>query len=195
MALPATDDFNRASLGANWAVMAGAPSCDGAAYVPTGSGDNSARWVADAFANDHYSQAQIAAAVTSGENQVLARCAGTNNQYGAATNCATYKDLYKVVAGSYTDLGQQTTGAIPTTGDTIRIEAQGTTLRFVLNGVTQFSLADSSLASGAAGVNVWVNGATPNGKLDNWQADNLGGKKAPPPVQRTLRVWARARRV
>jgi hypothetical protein len=60
-----------------------------------------------------------------------------------ADNTAVDRGLYKCVSGGFTQI--VATFAVVTTGDVVRIEAQGTALKAYLNSVQQQSQSDSAI--------------------------------------------------
>lgn len=169
----ATDDFERASLGANWTTREGTATIHNSSdFSGDFSGDNQAVYTATTFANDQYSESIISLLQAGKEAQATCRSAtsGAFNRYGYA-GYNTGADLYKVVASSYTFL--QATGATFAVGDTIRIEAEGSTLRGKKNGVQQgTNQTDTSLTSGYPGAGVW-HSATPMPEIESWAGADL----------------------
>lgn len=205
MALPATDSFTAAADGlltaysANWA----ATSVDMWVFATPDSVTASAnsecacRWSADAFNANQYSQAVIEALGTINWTGVAVRCAaGAATYYGLYPGGANQADsyLFKMVAGTFTQIGA--TGGAWVTSDTIRLEVSGTTLTPIRNGSTYATIGaqtDASIASGSAGLCGYGDESLGSVRVDNWQADNLGGAtKAPPPRRRPYRFFRRA---
>lgn len=145
----ATDNFNRATLDANWSQMNsdnGSIAISGStvAYgtsAATGSASYhdgpSARWVgAGTFTNDHYSKIAVAGLSTLAEQYhcgVVCRASadtnGTRDYFGAivcamAASGGTQKViLFKVVNGTLTEISNQ--NVTYTNGDTISLEVSG----------------------------------------------------------------------
>ncbi len=65
--------------------------------------------------------------------------------YGGSSFEAT---IYKVISGAFTALGSTVTVTFAD-GDTLRVEANGTTIRGLINGAEVISRTDSGIASGA----------------------------------------------
>lgn len=190
MALPATDNFNRASLGANWTQRR---SFDGDVLIVTsthaqgGFPDAQATWNADTFPDDQYAQAKLAAWGT-----VYAQWAGpvvrmtgskptstdTRSFYAYEAydgGGATEHRIRKLVSGTQTVIWSEATTAFAN-GDTLRLEVQGTTLRAYRNGSLVRTETDSSLTSGEAGVTAGADVG-----LDDFEAGALtaAGGQAP----------------
>jgi hypothetical protein len=176
MALPATDDFNRANaatLGANWTDQNAGMSVSSNKAVPTGGAFSQAYWNADIFDDDQYSQAvlgEIGFASSAQYVGALVRASGaaSNNDYMLY---ADFSDVYlgKWVAAAFslitTFSGQSTVGA------TYRLEVEGTTLRGYKNGVQLGTdQTDSALSSGSAGVMGFNSGTA---RMDDWEGGNL----------------------
>jgi hypothetical protein len=166
MGVVASDSFTRAdaaNLGANWTEGGETYSIASNACVPddpTGihTGDSWAGWNTVAWANDQYAQAAITVSGSGGGGQgngvaVRVSTSGAQTFYRvvidhAATNNV---EVAKVVSGGYTQIGQRTTAF--SNGDTLYLEAQGTTLIVKLNGsALGASFTDASIASGRAGI-------------------------------------------
>lgn len=183
MALPATETFTNSNgvalttHSASWTNNAGTFAINSNAVYATDAGqDCAAHWNADTFANDQYAQGVIVA-LGSTYIGVSVRChASANTHYGFEGN-ATDSYFYKYVNGSYTQLGS--TGGNFTNGQTLRIEASGTTITPKINGSTispPGAQTDSSISSGYAGIAGSGNNAV--SRLDTWEGGNIGGGAA-----------------
>ncbi len=182
MSLPATDNFNRAdtypagNLGANWteveaahhSILANHARADATAFVS---------WNADAFSNDHSSEATVVVLGTSanvGTN--IGGSAGAENAYqwgGGGSG-----ELYKWVAGAFTLLLSSGTFVV---NDTLKLEHQGTTLRCKINGTqTGGDVSDAAVSGGAPGL------ITNSSEYDNWTGDNIGAVVTGRPFFTTL---------
>lgn len=180
MALPATDAFTGTSgtalqtNNASWSINSGSFVIQGNAVTPTGAGvECLARWNADTFSNDQYSQCVAAILATGGVQAGVAVRVSTS---GAATGYGAYWDnttayIWKNVAGTWTQLGA--TVSPPAAGQVVRLEVSGTTLTLKYNGVTQATRTDGDITSGAAGLSGYSSGGS--GYLDDWEGGNLGG--------------------
>lgn len=171
----ATDDFNRASLGANWTNInvsnGGNLSIDSSIRI-TGQyssfGDDAnaavAMWVgAGSFTNDQYSSLKLTNFISAGQGAsypigVAVRASGSDasRSYYAAVvkdSASNTTRLFKVVSGALTQLAT-TTGTTWADNDVITIECEGTAIRVFKNAtqITALNSTDSSIASGATGV-------------------------------------------
>lgn len=162
----ATDDFNRADdatgLGANWTLM-GAPAVfnvvDLQARVPINGDPGSAYWNGFVPTDDQYAEVTIGQELDTlagfGTGPMVRMSTGADTGYWACCNVAAAEEigLYEVTAGVIgTPLATYNAGAAPTAGDVIRIEAQGTTIRVLVNTVERISVTDATLTSGRVGV-------------------------------------------
>lgn len=168
-----TDNFNRADggLGSNWATLTGAGTIrivSNQAAGPSSSTDSAARYTATAIGADQYSQAII----QSGDNLdsgILCRCSSSAFSCYFASPYASIQTLNKFTNGSFSTLSSGA-GSI-NIGDTLRVEAEGTTIRYKKNGTQVISVTDSSFASGQPGLFFYESLA----RLDDWEAGDLGG--------------------
>jgi hypothetical protein len=174
MALPATDNFNRADanpIGGNWSTVQGLNALQLQNNSVNGSvnnTDNAAYWNADSFANDQYSQ--IKKLTTSSDHGPLVRVA-TNNCYMADVY-STGIDIWKYVAGSWTQLGS-TISITLAANDVLKLSATGTTLEIFQNGTSRGTRSDSELATGSAGI--WAYNNYTNINVDDWEGGNVSG--------------------
>ncbi len=217
MALPATDAFTNAgatanlpTYSANWTVEAGGAGffrVDGTTDVvfPDINGtDALARWNADSFNADQYSQGACKAtdptdpawigvavriatgAFTAYELQIFRDGSGT----------VSYS-LDRANAGAFTNLA---TGAAMawTSGDVLRLEVSGSAtvaLKMYKNGVQFGSTVNDSSAgritSGSAGIAGFNNTASLATTLDNWEGGNVtaGGATTAPQRRRRQRIF------
>lgn len=170
-ALPASDDFERASLGSSWYVY-GSWIDDGHDAKTTSGSDTVMFWTADTFQADQYAEVvlgtpgnYVGAAVRASQSPM--------KYYGCYVNGSRYY-LFRVGPG-YTTLATAAGGSY-TAGSTIRVEASAsnpTHLACYYNGALLASADDSSanqLSSGTGGVT--VDGA--NASVRSWAGGNLG---------------------
>jgi hypothetical protein len=189
MALPATETFTDtngtalATHNASWTVNSGSFVVQDNGCCPTGSGvENLARWNADTFNNDQYSQCVAAILATGGVQAGVAVRVSTS---GAETAYGCYWDnttayIFKNVAGTWEQLGATVTP--PTAGQLVRLEVSGTTLTLKYDGSTQTTRTDSAISSGAAGLAGYSSGGS--GYLDDWEGGNLSAGGGTPPSSR-----------
>lgn len=190
MALPATDAFtgtNGTALptySANWANNAGAFVINTNAVAPnSAAAECGARWTADAFANDQYSQCVLSAKEGTSNFEVgigvRHAAAATATYYGYYQDGLNAGACFKNVAGTWTQLGAAFGSAAAST--VIRLEIAGTTLTVLHGGVSQGTRTDASIASGVAGLVGF--GASTSQRADNWEGGNLGVAQVGKPWQ------------
>ena len=194
----ATDDFNRATLDANWAqIVAGSASVviDGSIRIHSGTSfypGAVARWVgAGTFNADQYSKIAMVSEDTNINDP-------TYTLIGAVVRCSADTDAgrdfyyYRIMesSGQYgnairlTQLGKFVNGASSVLdsgdlqwneGDTIELEVVGNVLTGYRNGTaTGHTATDSDIATGQPGVIV---GGICYG--DNWEAGNVTAGTTP----------------
>jgi hypothetical protein len=176
VALPATDNFNRANaanLGANWTALNGNIGVDTNAAYANGAGlEIGVIWNADVFGNDQYSQATLTANGGAAAIGVLVR--------GTAGSGGTYYSYYiggggdgflaHTIAGTWVQIGATDSG-VWAVNDVLRLEAQGTTLRVYRNGSLFRTVTDTNIASGSAGLSGFD--ASTGTKVDTWEGGNI----------------------
>lgn len=150
----AADDFDRANenpLGNGvWSAPSGVNPCKIVSNAATASvndgNDNVSYYSGVSWPNDQYSEITIGAFCC----PVVRVASGAATYYLAADDGAGNILIYKRVAGTYTQIG---TGAGSFgAGQVARLEANGTTIRCLVNGVQKATCTDSAIASGSAGV-------------------------------------------
>lgn len=204
----ATDNFNRASLGSDWAQLNTAISGDvlidssirikGQYSTQPTDQQTVARWVgAGSFTDDQYSQLKLlnpldflGSVYRAGVIVRASSDVGNNRDYYEAyiaydsvSTPTTY--LAKWVNGTRTGLySAAQTWAV---NDTISLEAEGTTLRVCRNGTPlggSWTVTDSSISTGLPGVTMAGVGALG----DDWEGGNMGSGTpvyAPPTLRRS----------
>lgn len=177
----ATDNFTGGDanpIGGNWTTLSSGPSAlqrvsNAVQGTDTGS-RNGAYYNAVSAPNDQWSSLVITAAGGGHGPCVVVRAAvGADSYYAFCPIDAGGDafDLAKVVAGAYTSLSSDFSAWAP--GDTIKIEAQGTTIRGFINGVEVASVTDSALASGQFGIVIGGESPLTNRVGDNWSGGDF----------------------
>lgn len=146
-----TDDFNRANssdLGAGWVEVSGDWSIVSNELSPGAAGGTIILRAAGAMATDDNS-AQVTIAATVAASQGV-WCRGSSNLSDGYLwrNDGTSWDLFSVVGGSFTALGTYAAAAAP--GDVAKVQAVGTTIKALVNGVERVSLTNSHVATGTS---------------------------------------------
>jgi hypothetical protein len=185
-----SDNFNRADgtgLGANWTdVTGGFNIASNVASARAAAADNvsvftGAGWTGGA---DQYSEAAAIIKDASRDMGTIARGASgaetgyfyiiNDNDAGITLGSSMQTHLYKVSAGAFSLVGTATSLVI-NANDVVRIEAQGTTIRGLINGVQKCSGTDGGISSGNPGL--WAFGATC--AMDNWAAGDFSAGSTP----------------
>lgn len=174
----ASDDFNRAdniNLGVDWSPSPGADPCritSNTVRAQTVDLPNAEHYDSVVWPADQYSQVRLAALTT-----VNTRGGGVCVRYGAADMTAyslfahdTGLLLWRWVAGTPTSLG--TSAVPPIVNDVLRLEATGTTIRALVNGVERISVVDSTIATGSAGIMFYTD-VLANSQVDDWAGGDL----------------------
>jgi hypothetical protein len=182
--LAAADNFNRAdnlNLGAAWDPYTGRNALQLVGNSVRGSGiggDNVESYNAVPLPNNQWSQATL-----TGWNGTIYHNAHVSVRL--STNLATLTGYVgRVGSDNKASIGKWTAGVFsvlasvpytPGVGDILRIEAEGTTLRFFVNNVLRVSTTDASYASGRPGLTIYIDGGGTVGQvqLDNFSAGNF----------------------
>lgn len=144
-----TDDFNRADS----AVSLGTPSDGGSAWVAYAGtwGINTNRGYLATVTSQSVAalessvsdiDVQVTAAVNGADYGIVGRLSDNNNYLMGIAGTATNWRLYKRVAGAFTQIGS-TGGFSPANGDVLKLTFNGSSLNFLVNGVSQVSTTDS----------------------------------------------------
>lgn len=187
MALPATDSFigtNNDPLSASWTELDGDWIIFNNQAWPNAAATNLALWNADAFANDHYSEAVIGV-INTAKIGVGVRLAATRGYLLLIDNGTAGWSIERLnSAESFTVLTSGATGV--TAGDTIRLEVTGDFIEAFKNGTPLGNTTDATFASGGAGL-VGYNVGGQN--LESWEGGNMGAEPpAVPPFVTTVDV-------
>ena len=187
MALPATDNFNRAgpALGANWATLTSQNAfvIDSSTKVigGTGSNENCSYWSADAFNASHYAQCKIAAnAIYASTDGGPAICCQSGSEslimldYGEVVD--TFR-IYKCVTGTFTQVGSDISHTY-SAAETYRIESTGVgtsgTITARYNGTSMGTATHPAAPTGgSAGMfQYFYSGKT--SYYDDWEGGDVG---------------------
>lgn len=181
-----TDPFTRgdnADLGASWSVIGamGALQIVGNAVRAGAVGVHCGEyWNVDAPPADQWSEIIIKTVPPAGSDTVAASVrtatAAVSFYYNQA--CTNKLAIWKVVAGSYTELTSNATN--PVANDAIRLDAQGTTLNLARNAGLELSTTDADLAAGRWGINIYSPVAVANGEIETWTGGDFAAGGAWP---------------
>jgi hypothetical protein len=177
LSLPATDNFNRADsnpVGGNWSTGNGFNACKIASNtLAPANVEACSQWNADTFNADQYSQCNFAVLNDGGPAVRISSssksCYLVTTQSGGNT---TAQIVYKVVAGSYTQLSSTLSNTI-STSSVLKMSATGTTIEYDIDGSMITQITDASLSTGSAGI--WFYDSDLSARADNWQGGNIGG--------------------
>ena len=184
MALPASDAFTSAgdstlqAYSASWTINSGAYSVNGTddEAFPNASSDCIAHWNADTFGNDQYAEVVFGNLGTYWSGAGVRAAVSAASTYGFWTDgSGANTELFKIVTGTWTQLGSS--GSVAwAAGNTLRIEASGTTITPYRNGSVYSSIGaqtDSALSSGYGGMTGWGQSSRLQQNNTSWAADNL----------------------
>lgn len=184
MALPATDNFtgadgtNLTTYSGNWSLNNGNFRLFSNALRPLGTGsiECAARWNADTFADNQYAQATFVAGTAGVYAGIAVRLSisGADTYYAFYSDCTVDSYFIKYVTGAYTEFAL---GDPVPDGSLVRMEANGTIIRVLIDGVQAYSVMDSSISSGAAGISGFDSGT--GTRIDNWEGGNLTASLPP----------------
>jgi hypothetical protein len=172
----ASDDFNRAdgSLGANWTdISDGGLAITSQAVAGTkASGNSGDIWSAGTFTSDQYSQVAVTSTQLTGGQWIGPMVRAQNGGYSAYVGIYNWNNgspdlmLFKRSGGNggtWTQLGATYNSGPLAAGAQLKVTAIGSTISFILNGVTRISATDTSLTGGAPGIMSYG-----TGQVDNW---------------------------
>lgn len=182
MALPATDSFTDTdgvqltTHSSNWSLVRGEFDIysNKLRADDTNASFSAARWNADTFDNNQYSQISLTDDATGGHQiGVSARCSSTAVTFYTFTSSGQtgYFALLRVIVdSSQTNLAS---GTNITATSVMRITADGSTITCYDDGAQNIQVTDSSIASGYAGVSHYTSGTAGRPLVDNWEGGNL----------------------
>lgn len=182
MALPATDDFNRANedpLAGNWTTVTGRNALKIVSNAVRGTVDatvNASQWNADTFADDQYSQVKCVGTVGNAKGPMVRVAAAANTFYTFIYNGTNTLGVYKCLAGTTTQIGANYSHTF-VQNEVLKLAVAGQDADAVLtpyiNGVEQATRAGvATLNSGSAGMRTSDADAS---DLDDWEGGNVAG--------------------
>ena len=170
---PGTDDFNRAngSLGPNWTDVSdgGLAIVSQAAAGTASAGVTGDIRTAESYTSDQYSQVAVTSTQLTGGQwigpTVRAQSGGQSAYVGIYywNNGHPVLLLFKRSGGSWTQLGSTYTSGALAAGTQLQVQAVGSAISFLQNGVQRISATDTSISGGAPGVMSYG-----TGQVDNW---------------------------
>ncbi len=178
------DNFDRADtldLGTGWDPYTGfnALQLVGNSVRATASGDNVGSYNAVALPNNQWSQATLTgwSGTIYHNAHVSVRLSGTLatlNGYAGMVDSNNLAVIGKWTAGVFKVLAR--VPYTPSVGNILRLEAEGTTLRFFVNNVLRASATDASYAGGRPGLTIFIGGG---GTVNQVQLDNFSASGIP----------------
>ena len=159
-ATTASDNFNRADggLGPNWTATAdGGMAIASQPVAGTAGATTGDMWTADTFASDQFSAVQVTSTQLSGGQwvgpAVRLQDSGQNGYLGIYywNNGSPELVLYKRTSGSWSQLGSPYSTGPLAAGTQLELMAVGGTISFLVNGVQDLSVTDTSFTGGRAG--------------------------------------------
>jgi hypothetical protein len=176
MSLPGADNFDVDAdpLSSNWTTMPGAYACKAssgvAVYQSVTSLPAGAFWNAGTFNADQWAQATrpVLTSAFAGPAVRMATSGTSADCYFLTPAGSSILRLYKMAAGTATQLGDNMIVTAMNASTIIKITAVGSVISAYRDGVLVDTRTDSTYASGAAGI-VFTGFRT----LDNWQGGNI----------------------
>ena len=174
-----SDDFNRPNgpLGANWTGISdgGLAISSQAAAGTNASGISGDMRTAESYSSNQYSQVEVTSAQLTGGQwigpAVRLQDGGLDGYAGVYywDNGSPELMLFKRAGGKWAQLGGTYSSGPLTAGTVLKLEAVGSTLAFLENGVERIAVYDPSLAGGAPGIL-----ASGTGQADHWSGGTAG---------------------
>lgn len=173
---PATDDFERSALGDDWLVQGGSPGIIGGSDLGVVAGGIARlAWTGSVFEADQFCEAVVASGFN-GTNSVqltVRMTVGVNGGYSLRYAQGGGGLQLRRDAGAGVELGS-VGGVNLVTGDTIRIEVEGSTIRGIVNGVVRITASDAMLTGGTVGMTFApAAGTTPAAYFESWSGGSL----------------------
>ncbi len=175
-----SDSFSRAngSLGPNWTNISdgGLAIVSQAAAGTASAGVSGDIWTAGTFTSDQYSQVTLNSTQPTGSQwigpMVRAQNSGQDAYIGIyySNNGSPDLMLFKRINGSWTQLGSTYNSGALAAGTQLQVQAVGSTISFLQNGVQRISATDTSLSGGAPGIMSYG-----TGQVGNWSGGDVGG--------------------
>lgn len=178
MALPASDDFNRANespIGGNWTNISTANEFRLLANEVLRLDTKALMyWNADSFDASHYSECKGISLSNAPAGPAVAVQPTTVDCFLIVLRNTSIQRFFKVVGGTETQLGADVSNPI-TTSSVCRIRIEGTLLTYSDDGVDIATRTDNSHSGGAAGLYDGV-----SQKFDDWGGGNVAAGVANP---------------
>ncbi len=170
-----SDDFNRANetpLAGNWSSVLGTTQLNLAGNEvlnPSDSTLGASYWSANPFADDQYSEIVPSVLGHQSDWSAITRASASAITFYMTNAFSSNESIYKAVAGSFSQIAAITTANVAV-NDVVRSEAEGSTISWVINGISQGSTTDSAIASGSAGLFIYSGSS----RITSWSGADLG---------------------
>lgn len=180
-AFTGTNGTSLSSYSANWVANGTASSiaisANGITSTIADSAENAYHRSETAYNANQYAQVSFVTknAVGTYIGPAVRVAAGSTKTYYGYYAEPGETQVFKSVAGVWTQLGS----SIPSSATLMRLEANGSTISAIGDGITILSVTDTSITSGYPGLAQWSNTASSGNIWDNWQAGDLSGDAAP----------------
>jgi hypothetical protein len=167
------DNANRANenpLAGNWTTITGvnALAINSTQFSRPAAGVGAVRWNPFTPTDDQFSQIYASILGTNADWGVICRSDGSDQNYYFGWAFGPGESIQKFVAGTETQVAAITTTNLAV-GQILRLECEGSTLRWVKNGIVQGSGTDTSLIGGSVGFTI-----TPtNTRLRGWRGGDI----------------------
>ncbi len=174
----ATDNFNRANggLGAGWtAISDGAMSIASQQVIGTVGKNTGEIRTGETYASDQFSQISVTSTALSGGQWIAAAVRMQNSGQNAYAGLYYWNFgspelmLFLRTGGAWTQLNAVNTAALAA-GTTLKLQAVGSTISFLVNGAQRLSVTDATLTGGAPGIMAYGNATA-----DNWAGQDATG--------------------
>jgi hypothetical protein len=175
-----------ASWSSAYSTAANQLECDGSgnARAAVANQEVGNYWNADTFDDDQYAEVTGDWSDNNNPIGVLVRQTGGGNGYGCYAG-GSILWVFELNSNTWTGLGGTESVGITTGDHTLRLEAEGTTLRVIVDGIELTTRTDATHTSGAAGVAGFTSSGPPGTALiRSWEAGNLAD---PPPDNYEIR--------
>lgn len=182
-----SDDFNRAnsdSLGSSsegwsWTEVAGDSDIAGNTLASGADGTHYARAETDLSTDDHYVEANCTQIGTSSGSAVglVARYSSSANTgiVGYIRYDASQYRLFRMTAGSFTQIGSTTSEALPSVPFTARLTVDGTAIALSINSVDKVTTTSSHAVGNIRAGLVTGQVSSQQNRWDDFVAADLGG--------------------
>jgi len=148
-----SDGFNRVNggLGGAWTALTGTFRIRSQRAEPTATDTyTTARLTTWTGGNAQWAEVSVTVTGLNSGGGPVVRAGNGGDLYLVDYNARADHNLYRVAGGVATILGGWTTPAV--SGDVVRLEAIGTTIRVLVNGVLKLSVTDNAVPGGTPGM-------------------------------------------